>query len=141
MIEVPENRHEIDAYRAYWGPRCTEVVVTQLYRWPWTGQKREEAVLKPCLKVLDEMFFYTDGAATLCCWDVHGRAIIGNVHAQSVMEIWEGRIAGHLRALLDDGRRDLITLCSRCDAYAGFDFSRFANAPTDDHANDAKSIS
>jgi len=126
MIEVPENRHELDAYRAYWGPRCTEVVITQLYQWPWTGQRREDVVLKPCLKVLDEMFFYSDGDATLCCWDVHGRAIVGNVHRQTVQEIWDGWVARQLRTLLDDGRRDLITLCSRCNAYQGFDFTPFA---------------
>ncbi len=129
MIEMPENRHEIDAYKAYWGPRCSEVVVTQLYQWPWTGQRREDAVLKPCLKILDEMFFYADGTATLCCWDVLGRAIVGDVHAQTVLEIWQGYLVRHLRALLDDGRRDLIHLCSRCNAYQGFDFSRFSVAP------------
>ena len=53
-------------------------------------------------------------------------AVIGNVHDQTVEEIWTGHAASHLRALLDDGRRDLIHLCSRCDAYKGYDFSRFA---------------
>jgi MoaA/NifB/PqqE/SkfB family radical SAM enzyme len=125
MIEVPQNRHEVEAYRAYWGPRCSEVVITELYQWPWTGQQREDVVLKPCLKILDEMFFCTNGNATLCCWDVHERAVIGNVHQQSVLDIWQGHAAQHLRALLDDGRRDLIQLCSRCNAYRKYDFSRF----------------
>jgi sulfatase maturation enzyme AslB (radical SAM superfamily) len=126
MIEVPENRHEIAAYREFWGPRCTEVVITEMYQWPWTGQKREDAVLKPCLKILDEMFFYSNGNATLCCWDVHERAVIGNVHEQAVLEIWRGYVARQLRALLDDGRRNLIHLCSRCNAYQKYDFSRFS---------------
>jgi MoaA/NifB/PqqE/SkfB family radical SAM enzyme len=125
MIEVPENRHEIAAYKSFWAPRCSEVVITELYRWPWTGQRREDVVKKPCLKILDEMFFYSNGNATLCCWDVHERAVIGNVAEQSVLEIWDGYAARHLRALLDDGRRDLIQLCSRCDAYQNFDFSQF----------------
>ncbi len=125
MIEVPENRHEIEAYQAYWGPRCTEVLITEMYQWPWTGQKPEDVVLKPCLKVLDEMFFYTDGNATLCCWDVHEKAVVGNVTRQSVAEIWDSHAAACLRDLLDDGRRDLIHLCSRCNAYAGYDFDRF----------------
>ncbi|MCB1181820.1 radical SAM protein [bacterium] len=125
MIEVPENRHEIAAYRDFWGPKCTEVLVTQMYQWPWTGQKPEDVVLKPCLKVLDEMFFYTDGNATICCWDVHEKAVIGNVNESSVTEIWEGYAAQCLRGILDDGRRDLIHLCSRCNAYEGYDFSRF----------------
>lgn len=125
MIEVPENRHEIEAYREFWGPRCSEVLITQLYQWPWTGQAREDVVRKPCLKVLDEMFFYSNGNATICCWDVHERAVIGNVLERSVAEIWEGYAAGCLRALLDDGRRDLIQLCSRCNAYKGYDFTKF----------------
>ncbi len=125
MIEVPENRHELETYRSYWEPRCSEVLITQLYQWPWTGQKAEDVVLKPCLKILDEMFFYTDGNATLCCWDVHEKAVVGNVTTQSVGEIWESHAAACLRELLDDGRRDLIHLCSRCNAYEGYDFDRF----------------
>ena len=134
MIEVPENTHEVQAYRDHWGPLCSEVVVTSLYQWPWTGQQRSDVVLKPCLKVLDELFFYSNGNATICCWDVHERAVIGNVLEQSVQEIWESHAANCLRDLLDDGRRDLIHLCSRCNAYRDYDFSGFAvtenDAPT-----------
>jgi radical SAM protein with 4Fe4S-binding SPASM domain len=131
MIETPENRHEIDAYRTFWEPLCSEVVITQMYRWPWSGQTAADMVRKPCLKVLDELFIYANGNATLCCWDVHERAVIGNVHEQTIEEIWTGQAAHYLRALLDDGRRDLIHLCCRCDAYKGYDFSRFLAA--EDH--------
>ncbi len=126
MIEVPENTHEITAYKEFWGPKCSEVLITHMYQWPWTGQKREDVVLKPCLKILDEMFFYTNGNATICCWDVHERAVIGNVNEMSVSEIWEGYAARCMRATLDDGRRDLLNLCSRCNAYQDYDFSKFA---------------
>jgi MoaA/NifB/PqqE/SkfB family radical SAM enzyme len=128
MIEVPENRHEVEAYKDYWGPRCSEVLITTMYQWPWTGQKREDVVLKPCLKILDEMFFYTNGNATICCWDVHERAVVGNVNEQSVGEIWESYAMRCMRAALDDGRRDLLNLCSRCNAYQDYDFSRFATS-------------
>jgi wyosine [tRNA(Phe)-imidazoG37] synthetase (radical SAM superfamily) len=127
MIETPDSRPEIDRYRTFWSGRCHEVVVTTMYQWPWTGQEREDVVLKPCLKILDEMFFYTNGNATLCCWDVHERAVIGSVRKDSVLDIWNGHAARHLRALLNDGRRDLIQLCSRCNAYGAFDFAPFAN--------------
>ena len=125
-IRVPENEHELDDYRAFWEPRCSEVLITDLYQWPWTGQERHDVVLKPCLKVLDEVFVYANGNVTICCWDVHERAVIGNIHEQSLEDIWTGYAANHLRALLDDGRRDLIHLCSRCNAYKDYDFSRFA---------------
>lgn len=125
MIEMPQSRHEIPAYKKYWGPRCSEVIVTPLYQWPWTGQKPQDVVLKPCLKILDEMFFFADGKATLCCWDVNARAAIGDVHAQSAMEIWTGYLARQMRGILNHGRRDIINLCSRCNAYKNFDFSPF----------------
>lgn len=129
MIEVPENTHEIEDYKNFWGPKCSEVLTTQLYQWPWTGQLRDDVVKKPCLKVLDEMFFYSNGNATICCWDVHERAVIGNVLEQSVQEIWESYAASCLRATLNDGRRDLIHLCSRCNAYKDYDFSKFEVTP------------
>ncbi len=105
-----------------------------LYQWPWSGQT--EAVQKPCLKILDEMFFFTDGTAPLCCWDDSGRGRVGDVKTHSVLEIWNGPEMHAMRALLNRGRRDLITLCSRCDAYkdirfVGFDAadSRASEAP------------
>ena len=125
MIRVPENNHEVQAYEEFWAPKCSEVLVTEMYQWPWTGQKREDVVMKPCLKVLDELFFYSNGNATICCWDVHERAVIGKVLKQSVQEIWDSHAANCLRDLLNDGRRDLIHLCSRCNAYEGYDFARF----------------
>lgn len=128
-IRVPENEHELDAYREFWEPLCSSVVITEMYQWPWTGQKPEDVVQKPCLKVLDELFVYANGNVTVCCWDVHERAVVGNVLEQSVEDIWTGYATNHLRALLDDGRRDLIHLCSRCNAYKGYDFSRFEVTP------------
>jgi wyosine [tRNA(Phe)-imidazoG37] synthetase (radical SAM superfamily) len=130
MIDMPENRHEQADYLAYWKARADDAVVVPLYRWPWEGQ--EKPVLKPCLKILDEMFFYTDGTAPLCCWDSAGRGLIGDVKTESVLDIWNGPVLKAMRELLDRGRRDLIHLCSRCDAYQDVHFVGFdaAAAPT-----------
>jgi len=127
MIDMPENKHEQAAYVDYWKPVVDEVLIVPLYRWPWEGQ--EKPVLKPCLKIVDEMFFYTDGSAPLCCWDSAGRGIVGNVKEESVLDIWNGRVMAAMRTLLDRGRRDLIHLCSRCDAYANVRFVGFDAEP------------
>ena len=125
-IQVPENAHEMDDYVAFWKPQCSDVVLTDLYEWPWMGQKPADVPHKPCLKILDELFVYANGNVTICCWDVHERAVIGNVNEQTIEEIWTGYAANHFRALLDDGQRHLLHLCSRCNAYKDYDFSRFA---------------
>ena len=132
MIDMPENKHEQAAFLDYWGQRADVALVVPLYQWPWSGQTAP--VLKPCLKILDEMFFYTDGTAPLCCWDDSARAVVGDVKTQSVLDIWRGPVLAAMRALLDRGRRDLIGLCSRCDAYkeirfVGFETPEAAAAP------------
>lgn len=119
MIELQANQEERGQYQQHWEPIADEVQLVPLYNWPWTGQTPADVVHRPCLKVLDEMFFYTDGRAALCCWDVHGRGVIGDVRLEHVLEIWNGPIVGNYRELLAEGRREAIHLCSRCDAYGG----------------------
>ena len=71
------------------------------------------------------MFFYVDGRATLCCWDSKERQIVGDISTQSVMEIWDSEIMKKCRNLLDQGKRDDINLCSRCDAYENLSFDQY----------------
>jgi wyosine [tRNA(Phe)-imidazoG37] synthetase (radical SAM superfamily) len=125
MIRFPGTEAEQAEFNAYWEARePTRIVFTELYRYPWEGQT--EAVNLPCLKIADELFFYVSGEATLCCWDSKGRAIIGDVKRESVLEIWNGEVLRHHRQLLDAGQRDQIELCSRCDAYQGVDWSEWS---------------
>lgn len=124
MIQLPGTENEQEDFRKYWEDRGPDdVVFTKLYRYPWEGQT--EAVNIPCLKIADEMFFYVSGEATLCCWDSKGRAIVGDVKNEHVLDIWNGQAMANYRALLDAGRREDILLCSRCDAYTDVDWSRW----------------
>jgi hypothetical protein len=134
MIDMPENRHEHQAYKDFWGPLCSEVVITELYTWPWQGQKAP--VAKPCLKMMDGMYFFSDGRVTLCCWDTKERGVVGDVTTDSVLEIWSSAQFEAVRTLLDDGRRELIHLCSRCDAYEKHDFSKYEVNPPKLRAQD-----
>ena len=123
MIAMDANRHEHEDYKRYWSDVGGEPIITSLYRWPWEpGVNR---VNLPCLKVLREMFFYVNGKATLCCWDSHERAVIGDVTKQHVLDIWNGAVNEKYRALLSEGRRDEILLCSRCEAYKDRHFEGF----------------
>ncbi len=117
MIKMEENVGEREEYRRYWEPLADLVEFVPLYKWPWTDQSEKDVVLKPCPKILGEMFFFTDGRAVLCCWDIEGRGVIGDINLNTPLEIWNGPIVGNYRELLSRGERDKIWLCSRCDAY------------------------
>jgi radical SAM protein with 4Fe4S-binding SPASM domain len=123
MIDMESNLHEQHDFLEYWRGRVDRAMIVPLYNWPWT--EGVEMVRKPCIKMREEMFFYTDGRAVLCCWDIAGRAVIGNVNEQSVLDIWNGPQRRRFAEYLARGEREKIELCSRCDAYAGRRFEGF----------------
>ena len=123
MIDMETNRHEQEAFVEYWGARADRALIVPLYSWPW--DEGVEMVSKPCLKMREEMFFYTDGRAVLCCWDIAGRAVIGDVAREGVLDIWNGAARRAYAAHLSRGERNKIPLCSRCDAYKDRRFEGF----------------
>lgn len=123
MIDMELNRHEQEAFVEYWSARADRALIVPLYNWPW--DPGVEMVRKPCLKMREEMFFYTDGRAVLCCWDIAGRAVIGDVTKESILDIWNGPVRRAYAGYLARGEREKIALCSRCDAYKSRSFEGF----------------
>lgn len=123
MIDMEDNRDEQEPFVEYWSSRVDRALIVPLYHWPW--DPGVEMVRKPCLKMREEMFFYTDGRAVLCCWDIAGRAVIGDVTRESVLEIWNGAERRRCADHLSRGEREKIVLCSRCDAYRDRHFEGF----------------
>lgn len=123
MIAMDYSVHEQQPFIDFWTGLGAEAIVTDLYLWPW--EPEVVPVQLPCKKVLDEMFFYVNGKATLCCWDSHERGVVGDVNSEHVLDIWNGEINRRYRALLAEGRRSEILLCSRCEAYKGHHFEGF----------------
>lgn len=123
MIDMDSNKHEHDAFKEFWSKQGAIPMITMLYKWPW--EPGVVPVQLPCLKILNEMFFYVDGRATLCCWDTHERAVIGDVTTTNTLDIWNGEANRRYRNLLAAGKRDQILLCSKCEAYKDCTFEGF----------------
>jgi hypothetical protein len=123
MIDLEITRGEQQDFINFWKQHADEATITQLYDWPWSGQT--ECLRAPCPKIKDEMFFMVDGRAVLCCWDAFARGIVGDINNRTVEEIWLGNPNQQFRNLLEKGKRDKILLCSRCDAFKKYDFSKW----------------
>jgi len=123
MIDMDINKHEQQAFIDFWSQYANKATITSLYDWPWSGQTEPHHA--PCPKIREEMFFMTDGNAVLCCWDAFARGVIGNANNNTVEEIWLGETNKQYKAWLNNGERDKIVLCSRCDAYKNYDFSNW----------------
>jgi len=131
MIGLESSKHERQPFLDFWTKAGAEAMITDLYVWPW--EPEVQPVQLPCKKVLQEMFFYVNGKATLCCWDSHERGVVGDVTREHVLDIWNGAVNTHYRELLAQGRRSEILLCSKCEAYKGHHFEGF-ESPAAAHA-------
>lgn len=115
LIRLPNNESERDAFTTFWSsfPRV-KVIHTTPYYWPSTGK---EGIRKPCFRGADdfELYYFTDGRATLCCMDWKEKAVLGDARKYSTREIWNGPLALTWRRHLRDGDRHLIPLCAECN--------------------------
>ena len=115
MIRMADNEDERDGFAQFWTSfPGVKVIFTTPYNWPSIGY---ESVPKPCGRGEDdfEIYYFTDGRATLCCMDWKEEAVLGDSRKYSTREIWNSPLARRWRKDLRDGRRNNIPLCSGCN--------------------------
>jgi radical SAM protein with 4Fe4S-binding SPASM domain len=71
---------------------------------------------KRCAKPFRELSIRWDGSVAGCCNMWRGEFKCGNVAADGLTKVWNGKAFGALRTALYHGRRDMIPECSGCDA-------------------------
>lgn len=79
--------------------------------------KEMESVIKvhpECPEVFDKLSVNWDGKVTACCMDSDNLMLIGDVHRQSLAELWTCDAMARYRTLLADMRHDEIDLCRSC---------------------------
>jgi radical SAM protein with 4Fe4S-binding SPASM domain len=71
-----------------------------------------------CRYPFKEMYVGYDGRVTLCCYDIGFKETVGDLHQESLLEIWRGSNLNRVRRkLLACDRTDLV--CAKCD-YKGY---------------------
>lgn len=70
-------------------------------------------ISKPCLRPSSMLVIKASGKAVLCCADMYGDIIVGDIREQSLLEIWEGELLTNYRNTLHKGREGLSP-CNKC---------------------------
>jgi radical SAM protein with 4Fe4S-binding SPASM domain len=122
FIEMADNESETQAFVNYWSSRVDFVNVAplnnrvkSLSRYPYRYHRRHACNLWRSL------FVFANGDVTICCEDVFGKEIIGNLKENSVQEIWTGKRMQEIRKLHLEGKWDEIPLCRTCDVWSRVD--------------------
>lgn len=126
LVEMDENREEIQEWSSYWRPFLREG--DRLQSMPahtWSGlmaREREENIRfladKPCVSPFSSMAINFDGKVQLCDSDVRQHVILGDVGTQSIQEIWQSEAFRRIRMLHATAQRNEIDICQGCDHWS-----------------------
>lgn len=116
IIELDENKHEMEAFIKYWTD-CGAIVKVRP-KVSWIGaiknEKNPEKSRYPCYWCMEIMPILCDGSVVLCGADYDGKYVAGDVKDNSIKEIW----MGNLKKIRDHHKKRnfqlLPSFCQEC---------------------------
>lgn len=106
MIAMRNNEHEIEQARAMAREIGLEFLVktfavTSPELVPRNPAYQRRLHLKPCTDIYRAIFVYWTGDVVPCCYDIAGKAVVGNLARQSLTEVWNAPAYVELRRRID----------------------------------------
>lgn len=119
-----ENAHELDEFVDYWIKVADLVRVGFVFENGRLTEIGEPPERQPCAMIYQTMPIHHNGDVSLCCWDSHRRAIMGNVFADGgVKAVWHGDKFQEVRRHHESGEFDKVPFCKDCNAWAGHQYT------------------
>jgi radical SAM protein with 4Fe4S-binding SPASM domain len=119
FYSMPENKAEKDSLIRYWTGRVDHVrIVPKVsssfrdYKKPVRGAPQQK---KPCPNIWERMTVMWNGDVTICCADVDGEYVLGNLASYSIREIWNCEKLVALKNIHRKKEYDKHPLCASCD--------------------------
>jgi radical SAM protein with 4Fe4S-binding SPASM domain len=129
LINMPITANEVSDFKARWERRVDAVRIKPPRNWDGSSTRINTIVgLKdmrpnqaPCSWLWTSLVVLWDGRVVPCCMDYDAKAVLGNIKAQSLAEIFNAEPMQALRRLHVEGRVNESSLCRGCSAPTGLD--------------------
>ena len=121
MLINETNKHEEKAFFEFWKDKSDKVLRTEMHN--WGGQINEEKISQNqnqpfssvCYFPFSQIFIQIDGKVRICCLDVNGKNILGNLKQNTITEIWQSGSFNYLRKnLIEKNKANLPKICQNC---------------------------
>ena len=116
MTETKEQIHDFIAQ--FTNYRYDAIRIRQL---TYSGNLRNDADYKNegdcCYWLWTEPMLLSNGLLTVCCQDVNGELVIGDLRESSLNELWQADKVRNIRKIHSEGRRQDIKICRDCNMY------------------------
>ena len=82
------------------------------------AQTLEKRHFDPCPEVFDKVAIHANGSGHVCCNDYNGETDLGNIHHDTLEEMWNSDTMTYYREYLAEGKYNLPN-CTNCFNYLG----------------------
>ena len=127
FLVFPENRHEIDAWKAYWQGRADEIMVWLPHNYGGASEIADRAHLsqarlegtapRSCGRpVRGNPFVRFNGDVSVCCFDFNHKLVVGNLNRTPLVDILAGPRLAHVKDVHERRAfKGCGLLCDGCD--------------------------
>jgi len=120
MLINETNKHEEESFYKYWKYKADKVLRTTMHN--WGGQIEDKNIHQNkvsfsnvCFFPFSQCFIQIDGKVRICCLDVNGGNIFGDLNKSSIKQIWGNQNFKDLREnLMSNNREKLPKICQNC---------------------------
>jgi radical SAM protein with 4Fe4S-binding SPASM domain len=116
---MAENEHEKERYVKYWQGIVDHARLGGRVSESFSEYKRETGTIAPrertCPVLWDRMTIFWNGDVTVCCQDVDGDWVLGNLNERSIREIWNCEQLLAIRNIHKEKQFEKIPFCYKCD--------------------------
>lgn len=124
-LRKDEHKHELENWEAFWGKfrkPHDRIYMKQAHNWGnqlhWEDHIPSHSwVYHPCILPWSTMHISAMGIVALCCQDYDAVMNIGNIHKETIAEVWENEIWAGIREKHESGNRNDIEMCQGCTLF------------------------
>jgi radical SAM protein with 4Fe4S-binding SPASM domain len=110
-----EDDFDKKAFFSYWKRITDEVTLSDsVMRWD-TYNNNKTNKFSPCSTALDRMYIWHDGICNPCDADYKSYLKVGDVNANTIEDIWNGKAFDEFRNAHFSGNRSILNPCDRCE--------------------------
>jgi radical SAM protein with 4Fe4S-binding SPASM domain len=107
-----DNSAEEQAFIDHWSAVADKIHITELHNWAGTLKRRAD-VNVPCYRQWLTFTVLWDGRVSLCCADLDGHVVLGDLNSQTIADIWNSDAYRRVRREhLESGGP---AICRQCD--------------------------
>jgi len=118
---MQDTLHELDRVIERWRPLVDEIRLGPALQYgnvalnplvPRSGLSRKPY---PCSELFWRLIIFWNGDTTVCCEDINGALVVGNVRESSIRELWNSEKIRRIRRLHLKKEFSALPVCEACD--------------------------